>query len=184
MKTLFSLVICLIVSVNLIAQNYNATKGEISFYSKAPLEDIEAVSSYVISIINIKTKKIVVITKITAFKFDNSLMQEHFNENYLESEKYPDAQFSGTIQEDIDFTKAGTYPISAMGPLTIHGVAKQRILKGTLTVSPDNLKLVASLEVILEEHNIKIPTVVSQKIAEKVEVKTNFTFTPYQEKKK
>ena len=112
MKKIFLLAL-LFIGVQSKAQLYSTTTGEVSFFSKTPMEDIDAINKSVSSIINTATNEVAVQMRITNFVFPNKLMQEHFNENYLESEKFPSATFKGKIKESVNLTVPGTYPISA-----------------------------------------------------------------------
>lgn len=158
------------------AQLYQAQNGEISFFSKTPLENIEAVSKTVNSIINSVTNEIAVQMRITSFVFPNKLMQEHFNENYLESEKYPMASFKGKIKEAVDLKKAGTYPVTASGTATIHGVSKPIEIKGTIVSDGNQLQLNSQFDIRLQDYQIDIPKIVFAKIAEVIEVKSKIQF--------
>lgn len=149
---------------------YGTTSGEVSFYSDTPLETIEAVNKKSGAIINSANRELVVQMKITDFVFPNKLMQEHFNENYLESEKYPTATFKGKIKEQVDLTAAGTYPVTAEGSLTIHGVTKPVTVKGNLISSGNDLKLDFKFQVKPEEYKIEVPSLVVTKIAELIDV--------------
>lgn len=151
--------------------------GETSFFSETPLENISALNKNVASIIDFTKGEIAVRMTMTEFKFQNHLMEEHFNENYMESEKFPTGTFKGKIQEVIDITKNGTYNISAKGQLTMHGVAKERVLKGKLTVNNGQITLISSFDVALKDHKIEIPTLVMAKIAEVLTIKNKFVFT-------
>jgi polyisoprenoid-binding protein YceI len=163
-------------------QLFTATTSEITFFSDAPLEDIEAVNKASQSLLNTSTREIAVKVPIKSFVFPKSLMQEHFNENYLESEKFPYAMFKGKINEAIDFAKAGTYDVTATGKLAIHGVERDQTLKGKLTVMPGKMNLNATFEVLLADHKIKIPEVVFMKIAEKIAVSCQFAYQAYEKK--
>ena len=165
----------------IIAQNsiYSTTSGEVNFFSKAPLEDIDAKNNQVISLLNTANNEIVVRIPVLGFQFRNKLMQEHFNENYLESEKFTHASFKGKVNESLDYQKAGTYDISATGILNIHGVNQKRTLKGKLTISDNSISLVTNFTVMLADHKIKIPTLVFNKIAETIAVSTTFNYSPY-----
>ncbi len=112
------------------------------------------------------------------FIFPNKLMEEHFNENYIESEKYPNSTFKGKFQEVIDFKKEGVYEVSAKGILEMHGVKQERVIKGKLTVGKDQLTFVVNFDVKLVDHKIEIPTLVMTKIAESLTIKNRFVFTP------
>jgi len=163
------------------AQNklYSSNKSEFSFFSKAPLEDIEAKNTRANSIINLSNGEIVVRIPISQFQFNNKLMQQHFNENYMESEKYPYATFKGRIIEELDWSKPGVYSVNANGTLNIHGVNQYRKLSGKLTVGEKSMLLETMFEVMLIDHKIDIPKLVFKKIAEKIEVKANISYAPY-----
>ena len=159
------------------AQLFITTNGEVSFYSKTPMEDIDAVNKSVSSIINTATNEVAVQMRITNFVFPNKLMQEHFNENYLESEKFPSATFKGKIKESVDLNIAGTYPISATGSATIHGVTRPIELKGTIVSTGSTLALTCQFEVKLVDYKIDIPKIVFAKIAEIIKVSARMNYT-------
>src|SRR3954470_16358545 len=110
------------------------TTGKVQFFSETPLENISAVNSNVSTLINTNTDSVFVRMKQTGFVFKNALMQEHFNENYMESTKYPLATFRGKINEKVDYTQDGSFLVTSTGKLTLHGVEKIETIKGTLTV--------------------------------------------------
>jgi len=159
------------------AQFFITTNGEVSFFSKTPMEDIEALNKNVSSIINTATNEVAVQMRITNFVFPNKLMQEHFNENYLESEKFPSATFKGKIKESVDLTVPGTYPITAAGSATIHGVTRPIELKGTIVSTGSGLALTCSFEVKLVDYKIDIPKIVFAKIAEVIKVSSKLNYT-------
>jgi len=163
------------------AQNklYSSTKSEFTFFSKAPLEDIKASNTRANSMINLSNRELVVRLPVSQFQFSNKLMQKHFNENYLESEKYPFATFNGRINEDLDLSKTGVYVVSASGILTIHGVDQERKINGKLTVTDQSMFLETKFQVILVDHKIEIPKLVFKKIAEIVEVSASINYAPY-----
>ncbi|MFN3759804.1 MAG: YceI family protein [Algoriphagus aquaeductus] len=154
---------------------YGTSAGEVSFFSDTPLETIEAVNKKSGAIIKTASQEIAVQMKITDFVFPNKLMQEHFNENYMESEKYPTASFKGKIKEQVDLSKAGTYPVTAEGSLTIHGVTKPVTVKGTIISSGNDLKLDFKFQVKPEEYQIEVPSLVITKIAELIDVSGKMT---------
>mgnify|MGYP001557782501 CR=1 FL=1 len=174
---LFFIMIFTTVVVN--AQVYTAKSSGISFFSEAPMENIEAVNKKSSSLLNTKTKQVVFQIPIPAFEFKKDLMKEHFNENYMESEKYPQASFNGKINEEIDFSKNGAYTASATGKLLIHGVEKERTLKGEITIKEGSISLKGDFTVVIADHNIKIPKVVIKNIAEEVLVKVKVEYQPY-----
>ncbi|MEN9703992.1 MAG: hypothetical protein RLZZ209_1420 [Bacteroidota bacterium] len=176
MKKLFLLVL-LFIGFHSNAQLFITTNGEISFFSKTPMEDIEALNKNVSSIINTSTNEVAVQMRITNFVFPNKLMQEHFNENYLESEKFPSATFKGKIKESVDLKVPGTYPITASGSATIHGVTRPIELKGTIVSTGTNLALTCQFEVKLVDYKIDIPKIVFAKIAEVIKISSKMNFT-------
>lgn len=185
MKTTFILILfALNVGSGLSAQNlFSTTTGETAFYSETPVEDITAVNKLGQSILNTTTNDIVVQMNMKQFDFPNKLMQEHFNENYIESDKYPKAIFKGKINEKIDFTKNGTYDISATGDFTLHGVTKARTLKGKLTVNQGSLNITTDFDVALADHKIEVPQIVFVKVAQVIKVKNKYNYIPYVAKK-
>ena len=185
MKTkLLVLLLTLLQSGGLLAQNLYATNtGETSFFSETPAENIKAINKNGQAIINTMTGEVVVQMNMKQFDFPNKLMQEHFNENYIESDKFPKAIFKGKINEKIDYTKDGAFDISATGDFTVHGITKPRTLKGTITISPNNIGISTNFEVALTDHNITIPKIVFVKIAQVIKVSNKYTLTPYVPKK-
>ena len=159
---------------------YSCKEGHVSFFSEAPLENIEAHSRGVNSFLNIATKEVAFIISIRGFKFQKALMQEHFNEKYMESDKYPNASYKGKINEDIDFTKDGTYPVTSTGKMTIHGVEKEITHTGVLTVKKKEINLKSEFHVAIKDYNITIPKLLFQNIADTVLVKMEANYIPYQ----
>ena len=158
---------------------WQTSTGKIDFFSKTPVEDIEARSKAVGAIVNTETGQLVFKVPTRTFRFPNGLMEEHFNENYMESEKFPDGTFSGKIEPLIDFKKPGAYPVKAKGKLKIHGVEVEREFTGTITVRGDKkAALESEMEIPLADHNIERPSLVLVKIAEKIAVKVEFVFKP------
>ena len=183
MKTIIKLlIISLLLSSKSFGQLYATQSGETNFFSETPVENIVAVNKTTGAIINTATNEVAVSMKMSAFEFPNKLMQEHFNENYMESEKYPTGTFKGKIVEVIDYTKNGTYDVTAKGQLTIHGVTLPRDLKGKLTIENQKISLISNFDVKLADHKIDIPKIVFAKIAEVISVKTKYNFSPYVKK--
>jgi len=159
------------------AQNiYQIVDGEVSFFSTTPIEDIDAVNKTVKGLINIDNNEFAFIVTIVGFHFKKPLMEEHFNENYMESDKFKTAMFKGKIIEKIDYTKDGEYDVTAKGTLNVHGVNKDRLLKGKIIIKNGKIQLIANFDIKLEDHDIDIPKVVTEKIAETVAVKVNANF--------
>ncbi len=161
------------------SQIYLAKDCEISFFSSSPLENIEAVNKAAKPILNTSTGDIQVRIVMRGFQFEKALMQEHFNENYVESDKYPNAIFKGKVNEKIDYTKDSTTKITVTGVLNMHGVEKENIIAGTLTVKGKQILIEGKFMIHIADHNIKIPNVVVKNIAEDVEVKINARLEPF-----
>jgi hypothetical protein len=154
---------------------------DVSFYSHTPVEDIEAKNSSAISILDIQSGTLEFAVLIKAFEFPKALMQEHFNENYMESEKFPKASFKGQVKNisAVNFKADGSYPVTVTGTLTMHGVSKEITTAGTIKVNGGNFQGVSSFKVNPEDYKIAIPGVVKDKIAKELEVKIDATYVPY-----
>lgn len=181
-STLFSLLFSsfLFLTGAVSAQKFWQTgTGSIHFYSKTPVEDIEAQSKVGGAIINTENGQMAFKVPIKSFRFPNSLMEEHFNENYMESEKYPDATFSGKLDPIVDFSKPGTYPVKGKGKFKVHGVEMEREFSGTLVVNADKTAdLKCDFDVLLVDHKIERPQLMLVKIADKIAVRVQFLLKP------
>lgn len=156
--------------------SYIAKNVQVNLFSSTPLEDIKAESKKGYSVIIPKNKQIVFQLAIKSLVFQRPLMQEHFNENYMESDKYPNATFKGIFNEEIDFTKNGTYNVTVNGLLNIHGVAKQRNIVGKIEIINGKPTIYSNFDVLCDEHDIEIPKIVFTKIAEKINITVNANF--------
>ena len=141
MKFTVSAIICLVLLSPAVAfsQRYTTRNGFIGFYSKTPLEDIKAENNQVFAIIEPGTKKIAFSALLKGFIFPKELMQEHFNENYVESDKYPKTNFTGTYTGDVDLTKDGVYKVTVKGDLSLHNTTKSLEAPATLEVKAGHL---------------------------------------------
>lgn len=159
------------------AQIMMGEKTEVSFYSYTPVENISAKTNTVTEAINFGTGDFTFKIPVKTFDFPNDLMEEHFNENYLESDKYPDATFKGkyTSAAPVDITKDGSYPVVAKGTLTMHGVAQTREIPAVINVKGGKISIEAAFKVKLADHKIEVPSVVFAKIAEDIDVKIKST---------
>jgi polyisoprenoid-binding protein YceI len=149
-----------------------------AFFSETPVENIDAVSKSMTAIIKPEGRIFAFSVPIRSFEFKNSLMQEHFNDKYLESDKYPKATFAGVILEDIDLSKPGTYEVTAKGKFTVHGVTQERTIKSTVVSKDGALQIISEFPVKIADHKIEIPKLVFTNIAESVLVKVNATLNP------
>lgn len=156
---------------------FKLSEGRIHFVSDAPLEFIEAESNALKGVIDASKSQFAFSIAMRSFLgFNSPLQQEHFNENYLESDLFPNATFAGEIIEKVDFENNGTYEIRAKGKLNIHGKARERIIKSKIVVEDNTLTVTSRFTVLLEEHNIIIPRIVYQKIAEEIQVEVTAIF--------
>lgn len=163
-------------AVTVQGQRYKATEGKIKFYSEAPVENITATNTDGTSIYDHSTSEIVFSVPIRSFQFRKALMQEHFNESYLESEKYPNATFKGKVS---DFNiNGGKQQVKAMGDMTIHGVTRQITVEGTMKPGAGKIHLETVFPIKVEDYDVKIPRLLWQNIAEEVEVTVEFTYKP------
>ncbi len=157
------------------AQKYKSTSSYIHFFSDAPMEDIEAENSEAQSAFDLETGQIVFSVPIEGFIFDKSLMQEHFNENYLESHKFPKATFSGTIT-DYDANKSNWQDAKANGAMTIHGVENAISSEGKIRIVGNQVEIEARFPIKVADYKIKIPKVVFYNIAETVDVTIKMSY--------
>lgn len=152
----------------LYAQKYITRTGKITFNATAPKspEKIEAINNEVASVFDGKTGDLVFQAPVKSFKFERALMQEHFNENYLESTKFPKAEFKGKVSNtaEIGAGKDGTYNTTATGKLTIHGVTKDVTVPGTVEIKGKTARLKAKFTVLLKDYDVNVPAVVADKI--------------------
>lgn len=166
------------------AQKYFTRSGSISFYSEAPLENIEAHNKKATSVLDIETGNVEFAVLIKAFQFEKALMQEHFNENYMESNKYPKALFKGTITniEAVNFEKDGQYTASVKGDLTIRDITHEIESEVTLLVKDETIQAQTSFEVAVADYEIEIPKVVRDNIAKIVRVDVQVDYELFKKK--
>jgi polyisoprenoid-binding protein YceI len=182
MRKLTAIVIVLMISAGQIfAQKFITRNGHISFYSEAPLENIEAHNYQVTSVLDTETGEMAFSVLIKGFEFEKALMQEHFNEKYLHSDEYPKSTFKGSIKniEDVDLTEPGTYEVTVEGELTIHGVTHEVSHEGTVEVKDGEIFGNATFPVRLADYDITIPSVVKDNIAKVVDVTVKVNYKPY-----
>ncbi len=161
------------------AQNRLMTKAAtISFYSKAPMENIEATNKSGVSVIDKTTGQLEFSVLLKGFSFEKALMQEHFNENYVESDLFPKTGFKGKItdQSKVNFAKEGIYNVPITGTLSLHGVSKEITTSATITIRNGVTEAEATFNIDVEDYKIKIPSIVKDKIAKtiKITVKANY----------
>ena len=168
------LILCALIT-NADAQKYKSTGSNVHFFSDAPMEDIEAENMESQSAFDLESGDIVFSVPIKAFTFQKSLMQEHFNENYLESDKYPKATFTGKIL-GYDADSNNWQSSNATGKMTIHGIDHDMSCEGKIKISDDKVEIEAQFPIKLADYKIKIPKVVFYNIAEVVDVTIKFQY--------
>ena len=165
------LALTLMTSLGVHAQSrYKIVDPYVTFFAGTPLEDIDANSDKLVGVLDNEKQTFAFRIAMNTFQFKRELMQEHFNENYLETDKYPNAEFRGVIKGDFDLTKVGEYPVTAEGKFEIHNVEKEYSIPAMINVTKDSRSIEAVFPIELKDHDIKIPTVVLMKIAEKADV--------------
>lgn len=172
------LVLLIMASQMAMAQKYKSEKGSIKFYSEEILEDITAINNKARSVFDAETGNIVFSVTMRDFNFEKSLMKEHFNEKYIESEKYPKATFKGKVSGYETGKKNAS--VQAEGELTIHGISQPIKVTGSLEFKGNNIKLHSVFFVKLVDYHIKVPELMFQKIAEEIEVFVDFEYLPYE----
>lgn len=180
-RILSLVVLTTLFSANAFSQMYIAKNAKISFYSKASLENIEALNSEVTSVLDASKGEFAFVALIKGFKFKKALMEEHFNENYMESNTFPKANFKGTITDisKVNFTKDGTYQVNVKGDLTIHGITKNVEAPGTITITGGKISAHSKFTVKVKDFNIKVPSMYVNNIAESVDITVDAKYEPY-----
>jgi hypothetical protein len=159
---------------------FYSKSGKINFYSVAPLEDIEAKHKSVVCLLDIKTGALQFSALVNGFEFENEEMQQHFNDDYLETRKHPKSEFKGQIVNNaaVNYQKPGTYPVQVKGLLTIHGVTKEVQTPGSIKIDGDGLKAAATFNIQVADFNIRIPNLVKDKIAKTVKITVDTRLDP------
>lgn len=169
----------ILTNLNAKSTSYITREGTISFFSSAPLEDIKADNSRVQAVLDNSTGEVAVLLRIEDFQFEKSLMQKHFNENYMESHIYPEARLTGTVQ-GLDEIKDGGIKtdVTVKGSLTIHGVTRDIEIAGSVSRKGPHLICNAVFDLKLEDYDIRIPKLLFRNISETVEVTVNLNLAP------
>jgi len=161
-------------------ERYFTKTAKITLYSQAPLETIEAVNKTAGAVLELSSGVVQAAVLMRGFEFKKALMQEHFNENYVESDKYPKGVFKGTLVNNtaVDYTKDGTYTATVRGTLTLHGVSRHVETPVTLTVRGGRITATAAFTGLLSDYNISIPSLVKDKISNSVRVSLDAVLEP------
>jgi hypothetical protein len=173
----FMILLLAVYGLPLHAQKFATEKTSVVFYSHATIEDIKATNLKTSGLFDAGNGDIAFVVPVNEFQFAKSLMQEHFNEKYMETEKYPRSTFQGKIA-GYDPAAAGEQKVIAKGKLTIHGVTQSVEIPGTIAKQGEGLVMNSVFVVKLEDYKIEIPKLLWQNVAEQVEVTLNFSFKP------
>jgi len=181
MKKLFFVAFFISAAAFANAQNIVFTKtGKVSFYSRSKVEKVEADNNEVSSILNTQSGELVFAVLLKSFHFERALMEEHFNENYVESSKFPKATFKGKITNitSVNFIKDGAYPVTVEGELTMHGVTKTISSNGSVSVKAGKISAFSKFSIKLKDYNISIPSLVGDKISEDIDITVDCKYEP------
>jgi polyisoprenoid-binding protein YceI len=180
MKRLLLLFFFLNIVLALHAQKFMTKNGYIGFFSHTSMEDIKGDNNQVVGAIDISTGDMVFQVVIKSFHFDRALMEEHFNENYMESDKFPKSSFKGKITNlsSVNFSKNGTYDVTVEGDLTIRDVTNKITAKGTVEVVTGGINASSKFNLSPEDYKINIPGVVREKINKNMEVNVAMKYEP------
>ncbi|GAC1427064.1 MAG: hypothetical protein NVSMB67_30460 [Flavisolibacter sp.] len=159
---------------------YYTKSGKIEFFSNATLEDIHAVSKTALALLDAQTGTIQFFILMKGFEFEKALMQEHFNSDYVESDKFPKSEFKGVIanNELVSYTKDGVYPVKISGQLTIHGVTRVLATTGSIKVDKAAIAVSGFFDILLSDYHIKIPAVVRDKVSKTIKISINCKLEP------
>ncbi len=170
--------IALLISIGVAAQKLSTRTGYVKFFSEAPIENIEAANKQVSSIINTENGEFAFLVPIKGFQFEKALMQEHFNENYMESGEFPNASFKGTIgnRADIDWKKDGVYQANFAGVMIMHGVEKKMEEMATITIKDGKVTLDSEFKIKPEDYGVVIPAGKKDNISSVIEVTVKISY--------
>ena len=162
------------------SQKFYTREGQVSFKSDAPLEVIEAINYKSTAVLDTETGQFQMAVLVKAFQFEKALMQEHFNENYMETDKYPKSEFKGRVvnMEEVDFDENGTYDIALEGNLLIHGITQAISTPASLEINGDGMLGHAVFSILVEDYEIKIPNIVRDNVADKIDITVSLNLIP------
>lgn len=181
-KILFLFLMTNLFTAGFAQDRFFTKKGQVTFdaTTQDSPEDISARHNTLVAVLDIKSGNIQFSTLMKAFVFKKALMEEHFNENYVESEKYPKCEFKGSIVNNaiINYSKDGTYPAKVKGIMNLHGVSKEMEASGSVIVSAGVPQLMSTFSVLLSDFKISVPSVVSDKVSKKARISIDCTLEP------
>lgn len=177
LRIVFASLLVLTAGSSTFSQRYMAEKGLISFFSDAPVEDITATNRNVTSIFTASTGAIAFSVPISDFEFEKKLMKEHFNDKYMESDRFPRSTFAGTIT-GYSMGTAGVQRVRAQGKLTIHGIVKEIDVPGSFEVREGTVVMKTKFNVLIADYGIKIPQILWQNVSDEIQVTVDLTYNP------
>lgn len=182
MKNLFVMTIALLVAMTGISQKFYTKNGQINFDATSPSspEKIEGINRSATCVVDTKSGNMQFAALMKGFAFERALMEEHFNENYVESDKYPKAEFKGEIKnsDKVDFTKDGNYTVKIKGKLTMHGESNDVETEAKLSIQNGKIKATADLNVLLSDYKVSIPGLVADKVSKTVKISVSCLLEP------
>ena len=153
----------------------------VSFASETPIERIKGLNHASTAVIEMSARTVKIQVPVAAFRFDNRLMQEHFQEGYLEPKKFPFATFRGKLSDSLDLSIDTVYQVQATGMLNVHGTDRVRTFDGVITCKDSVAALRANFDLVLADHEVKVPGAVFENIAKMVKVEVYFRLLPFRE---
>lgn len=179
-KGIISCCFVLLAASSMAQDKFFTKSGNIQFASKGVIETIEATHRSITCVLDSKTGDIQFAVLMKGFEFRKALMQEHFNENYVESDKYPKSEFRGQItnNSEVNYTKDGVYPVHIKGKLTLHGQTKDVEADGKITVKDGKLLAVSKFKILMSDYEIDIPGTVTQNMSDTINISVNCTLEP------
>jgi hypothetical protein len=162
------------------AQRFFTKSGSIYFDASGPTEVIEATNKTITCVVDTKTGAIQFAVLMKGFLFEKALMEEHFNENYVESTKFPKAEFKGEVinNASVNYGKNGTYPTHVKGKLTLHGITKEIETDGTITIKDGKPSVTAEFKIMLIDYGVEVPSLVADKVSKEARIKVNCSLEP------
>jgi len=173
MKLLSLVLLLFIIDTEAKSQVYTSRKVAVHFFSPAPITDIDALTNTASAILNPKKREVKVSIPIASFSFKKALMQQHFNQIYLESEKYPAATFKGTYTENINFTRDGNYKIPLTGKFNIHGVDKTVTIPCDMTIKNGEIAFNTDFKLLSRDYKIPAPMILSKEVGQEINITVN-----------
>ena len=182
MKYVIAFILAASMASNGFSQRYYTKNGQIDFDATSPAspERIDAVNRSATCVMDTKTGALQFAVLMKGFQFERALMQEHFNENYIESDRFPKAEFKGTIvnNETVNYEKEDSYSVKVKGNLTLHGETKEIETEGKLVVSNGKILATSDFKVLLADYHISIPGIVANKVSKSASIKIACSLEP------